>query len=155
MGSAIAHKSGLNDTQEAFVASYAQFGDLALAVAAAGVVPETGRRWLRQPEILFAIHVETVKRLQSSAPIAAQVLEEIFKDASVSARVRVDAAKAVLDRAGYAPPKAAAPAHGRQVTLTEMSIEELRALADTLAEELSSRAKDITPLKEPIDALLD
>lgn len=160
MGSAItSHSSGLSEAQETFVGNYVRFGDLAMAVAAAGVVAETGRRWLCQPEILFAVHIEVAKRLQSSAPIAVRVLEDIFTDRTVSARVRVDAAKAVLDRAGYAPPRASPPAHGPQLTLTEMSIAELRALADTLAEELSSRAKDVTPgepaTKNPIDTLLD
>jgi hypothetical protein len=157
MGSVITKQnSGLNEAQEAFVANYVRLSDLPMAVAAAGVVLETGRRWLRQPEVLLAVHIEVAKRLQASAPIAVRVLEDIFTDTTVSARVRVDAAKAVLDRAGYAPPRAAPPVHGPQLTLTEMSLGELRALAATLEGELSSRAKDVTPAaRHPVDALLD
>ena len=51
------------------------------------------------------MHIEVPRRLQASAPIATTVLNEIAADKTVSARVRVDAAKALLDRSGHVAPK--------------------------------------------------
>lgn len=75
------------------------------------------------------------------APKAIHILNDIMMDKSVAARVRVDAAKAVLDRAGFSA--AATLPLGGGKALNELTLEELQHLVAKLEEERASEAKQI------------
>lgn len=66
------------------------------------------------------------------APKAIKVLSEIMLDEKVAGRVRVDAAKAVLDRAGFS--SAAKPSGPDDRLLSQYTVEELERLVVTLEE---------------------
>jgi hypothetical protein len=80
-----------------------------------------------------------------SAPMALAVIEELSSNENVSAKVRLDASKALLDRAGFVPPRAAANGMEKpEKSLHEMSLDELRARAAWLENEIAGRAKDVS-----------
>ncbi len=64
------------------------------------------------------------------APRAVQVLRDILDDKNVNARVRVDAAKVILDRSGYASAEAAKPPAEKDVA--ELNLAQLQALVAKL-----------------------
>ncbi|HEY5795417.1 MAG TPA: hypothetical protein VIU82_10405 [Bosea sp. (in: a-proteobacteria)] len=66
------------------------------------------------------------------APKAIKVLSEIMLDEKVAGRVRVDAAKAVLDRAGFS--SAAKPSGPDDRLLSQYTVEELEQLVAKLEE---------------------
>jgi hypothetical protein len=102
----------------------------------------------RNPKIQRAIAEGIATRLLTEgAPIAYALLAEVVRDKAVSARVRVDAAKTILDRGGFVPPKAAEPG-GMEKAVTEMSRDELRAFITIAEHKLSSEAVDVTPPAE-------
>jgi hypothetical protein len=84
------------------------------------------------------------------APAAYRLLLKVVNDESVSARVRVDAGKALLDRAGFVPPKASAP-EGLEKAVTAMSRDELKAFVDQAERRLADEAVDVTPAAEAED----
>jgi hypothetical protein len=72
------------------------------------------------------------------APQAVKILNEIMSDDKVNARVRVDAAKALLDRAGYSAAESAAanqPTRRAGKPLEQMSADELAAFIRDKTEE--------------------
>ena len=75
------------------------------------------------------------------APDAIRVLRDLL--GSDSDRVRLDASKALLDRAGLLPSAERRPSSG--ATLSEMPIADLRRIADALEGELSARATPVKP----------
>jgi hypothetical protein len=78
------------------------------------------------------------------APKAVRILDDIMSDDKVTARVRVDAAKALMDRAGYSPAAIdpSARRRGSDASLREMSIDELRAFVTFGKAELEIRAAE-------------
>jgi alkylation response protein AidB-like acyl-CoA dehydrogenase len=89
--------------------------------------------------------------------MALRVVEELARGEAVSMKVRLDAAKTLLDRAGHVPPRAAANDIRKiEMPLNEMSVEELKSLATRLEEELVDRAivvSSVTGL--PVEQLVD
>jgi hypothetical protein len=86
-------------------------------------------------------------RLARGAPLAINTLEHLMTKAQ-SERVRLEASKAWLDRAGLVPP--APPKEDKNMVekpLNELAIEELRALADRLESELAGRATPVESLR--------
>jgi hypothetical protein len=80
------------------------------------------------------------------APLAFAFLNECVIDTAMPARVRVDAAKAILDRSGYvAAPLAADRDPG---DITGMSREELHRFVKEAEAKLASEAKDVSPSSE-------
>jgi short-subunit dehydrogenase involved in D-alanine esterification of teichoic acids len=68
-----------------------------------------------------------VEKLAAMAPAALVVLNDLMDDEDASPKIRLDAAKTILDRAGFVPPKASdAPTVGEK-SLHEMSRDELAA----------------------------
>jgi hypothetical protein len=68
-------------------------------------------------------------------------------------RVRVDAAKTLLDRAGYQAPKQHEV--GKEKAVEEMSTAELHAFIDRTEAELASRATDVSvPVSPTLDSQL-
>jgi len=81
------------------------------------------------------------------APKAFAFLNATVHDTAVPARIRVDAAKIIVDRAGYvaAPPDAARDPKD----LTLMTREELHKFVIDAEAKLASQAKDVTPGESP------
>jgi phage terminase small subunit len=125
----------LTDLQAAFVAAYTSDdgcrGRVKESAIAAGYSPKTareiGRQVLALPHIQAAIF-EANKR-QISGPLATKavhVVYEILHDENAPKKLKLEAAKTVLDRAGFVPPKADEPARSNYIkALTDMSIPEL------------------------------
>lgn len=124
------------ETLAALVTAYAATGDLERAALACGLtvvqasraLREHGARQMMARAIRHELDVVTV-------PEAVAVLRAALRDPQ--ARVRVDAAKTLLDRAGVvAKPEAAAA----ERNLSELSRDDLRALIDQLQAEDAERA---------------
>ena len=78
-----------------------------------------------------------VDQLTAMAPAAVEVLANLMDDENASPKIRLEAAKAILDRAGFVPPKAPeAPAVGEKA-LHEMSRDELAARVHQLQSEIA------------------
>lgn len=137
----------LTDMQSAFVRHLAETGDEGLAASLAGSKrnnpTNTAREMLATPHVLAALQLEVRKRIVSLAPMALGVVETIAKNTQVSAKVRLDAAKILLERAGHVAPK---PAAERQADapLHEMTTDQLRELAGRLEDEIAGRAKPVS-----------
>jgi phage terminase small subunit len=143
----------LNAQQRAFVESFIEHGDARRAATDAGYkgtsIRIADQQLLSTPRIAFAIAVAARSRLARAVPMALNTLTYLAEKA-VSEKVRLDASKAILDRAGLVPP--APPKEDPNMTekpLHEMSTEELRALAAKLEGEISGRAIDVTPAPDP------
>jgi hypothetical protein len=77
------------------------------------------------------------------APACFKFLNDTVHDTAMPARVRVDAAKIIVDRAGYV---AAPPAQDdAPKDLQELSLAELQKLIHDLERERAATAKDVTP----------
>lgn len=104
-------------------------------------------RLLQQPMILATIQIAVARQLSVGAGAAVKVLQDFLVDEKVDKRLRVVCAKTLLDRAGHIAPKAVAPGAAGAVPLNEMSMADLRALADKLEGELATRAKPVSSAK--------
>ena len=130
---------GLDQMTAATVAGY--------AVSSAQQVSQT----LRLPHVRAALNDELARVLQQeAAPLALSVLLKITKDETTGARVRVDAAKILLDRAGFAPRPGGASEVDK--TLSEMSPAELRAFIDKQEQEIAKAEAAIADRLEPVNA---
>lgn len=127
---------GVDPRQAAELAGYAKEGaDL------------EAKRLLRHPAILAAVQIGIARRLATGAPMALSVLQEFAMNQAMHPKIRLDAAKTLLDRAGYISPKAVAASNGASVPLNEMSMADLRTLADKLEGEIAGRAKEVSSAK--------
>lgn len=156
----------LTDQARRFVVLLSEIGDVAKAHELAGLAAEhhlsAGNQLLRRPEVMAALRLEMGRRLAIDATRAAAVVRELTANAAEAAKpgakVRLDAAKTTLDRAGIIPPRAAAAKDGLDVPLNELSAADLRTLADKLEGELAARATPIEPTEpastdQPVDLL--
>lgn len=154
----------LSNQEADLVRNFLSLRDWEAAALAAGYSESTAKRaghWATQrPAILAAIYLETARRLQTAAPGALDTVCKIEKGEIVeNAKVRLDAAKAILDRAGHIAPRARALGDAGEKTLGEMSLDELKATQDRLQSEILARAKPVNapsgPVidNEPIDLL--
>jgi len=136
------------DKQAAFVENIVAGLDKRKAVLAAGYSENSAEsalfQLLRQPLIMAAIQVGIAKRLAMGAPLALNVMLDLVSDPSMHPKLRLDAAKTILDRAGHIAPKAVAANQAGDVPLNEMSMTDLRALADKLEGEIAGRAKAVS-----------
>lgn len=93
-------------------------------------------------KIQSAIAALTAARLQSAAPAALALIEKFVRDDAMAPKIRLDAAKDLLNRAGYLPPRQAdATANGK--SQNEMTSEELRAMIQQHEQVLAERAKPV------------
>jgi hypothetical protein len=99
-------------------------------------------RLMREPKVLGAIHAEARRRLVGLAPLAIDVLEKLARGAT-SEKVKRDAANDILNRAGLVAPRPAADKSPSDAPLHELSVLQLRRLADRLEGELAARAKPV------------
>lgn len=96
---------------------------------------------------MATVQIMLAKRLAMNAPLAMNVLQELVTDKTMHPKLRLDAAKTILDRAGHIAPKAVAQGSKDAKPLNEMSMGELRELADKLEGEISGRAKEVSSAK--------
>ncbi|MGO4677980.1 hypothetical protein AB4Z40_34460 [Bosea sp. 2YAB26] len=75
------------------------------------------------------------------APKAVAILDEIMSDKNVSPKVRADACRAVLDRAGFSATATGKPPVGGGRALNEMSVTELREMLHALEQQRAEEAK--------------
>jgi phage terminase small subunit len=134
--------------QREFIEQVSRGVDPETAALAAGYTSESSKRvtydMLRQPQILAAVQIAVARKLAIAAPIALKVLHDFAGDKTVDPRLRVVCARDILNRAGHIAPKAVAQVSNAAKPLNEMSMTELRELADKLEDELSGRAKDVS-----------
>lgn len=106
---------GLTEMQRAFVVHYTNgegcVGNASEAARRAGysvkTAKEIGRHLVAKPHVREAIEAANREAISGRLSVkASALLERALDDESVPMRVRVDAAKAVLDRGGYAAPSA-------------------------------------------------
>lgn len=127
----IVSTQGLTEMQQNFINSYlVNGGDHVAAAREAGYShpAESGWRLVRQVSVQTAIRKEQILKLGGRlASLAFKELESILTDTrndSKFKRLKLDAAKTVLDRAGHIAPKDAGEAL-RNKELTDMSAQEL------------------------------
>ena len=94
---------GLTEAKATFVEAYVETGDLEAAASICDRSRLTVARWLREPKVQMAIQAEVQQRLAGGAMKALGTLTELANDPNQDAKIRVQAAKDVLDRAGYKP----------------------------------------------------
>ncbi len=127
----------LNDQQQAFVTAFTSdpgaIGNASEAARRAGYSEKSardiGRQLLAKPHVRAA--VEEANRDQISGALASKavaVLEGIIDDETAAPKLRLDAAKTILDRAGYIAPKAPeSPKPESEVdALDAMNLEQLK-----------------------------
>lgn len=93
-------------------------------------------------KVQSAIAALTSARLQSAAPAALALIERFVRDEALAPKIRLDAAKDLLNRGGYLPPRQA-EASGTGKSQNEMSSEELRAFVQQAEQTLAERAQTV------------
>ena len=116
--------------RRAFAQAYAVGGNATQSALQAGVPKPSahsmGYRWLRDPEVVALIREELNAEVRSLGPLAVSVLRELLLCDRTPASTRLQAARDVLDRLGWVPPKRQEMVdEGAGRALVEMSIEEL------------------------------
>lgn len=127
----------LTDQQRAFVHHFTStpgaIGNASAAARMAGYSEkcdaEMGRQLLQKPHVRKAIDEANRRSISGTlATKAVCLLERVIDDEGAPIKVRVEAAKTILDRAGIVPPSVAerTEAQGGKL-LSEMTMEELEA----------------------------
>jgi len=150
----------LTELQEAFVLAFTAdpdaIGNASEAARRAGYSPATarviGQQLLAKPHIRAAIHEANQKLLSGQiATKAVALLEKVIDDASVPIKIRVEAAKTVLDRGGFGA-QGSGRHQGADKHPSEMNEAELaEALKNVLAgmdAKNKARIIDVTPEPE-------
>jgi hypothetical protein len=97
----------------------------------------------QSPAMLAAVHVEIGRRLVAGAPLALKTLQDLCnlqQTDTATLRIKLDAAKTLLDRAGHIAPKARDSGDGATKQTHEMSLDELRDRRAALEREIQARA---------------
>ena len=120
--------------RQAFAKEYAVSGNGTHAAIAAGVPASSAHavayKWLRNPEIIVLIRKEIDSRMRGLAPVAIEVIQAIMIDPKTPANTRLNAARDILDRLGWVPPKKSSISIRDETNdLTKLTIEELTAIA--------------------------
>lgn len=149
-------RNELNERQRAFVSYYVETGDATKSARLAGYSENTiahlGRAILGSPAVVACLHAEVSRALVSDAAMARHVIATLAADTTISPKVRLDAAKTLLDRAGHVAPKARDAQNATDLPLNEMTVDELKTLAATLEAEIAGRAKTVSSADAaPID----
>ena len=94
-----------------FASEFAASGNATRSAMKAGVpsgsAHSMGYRWLRTPEVAAMIREELDANLKTLGPAAVAVLHELLENPETPPQVRLSAARDVLDRLGWVPPKRA------------------------------------------------
>jgi hypothetical protein len=139
------------------VLEYAKGASAAEAARKSGVPIEAFNLYREQDNFSGDLR-KVVKGLVADvySPTAFAFLNEVVIDAAMPARVRVDAAKAILDRSGYTA--APLPAERDPTDITQLTGEEIHALVRSLQAKLDEAegrlakdAKDVTSSGGEVD----
>jgi hypothetical protein len=115
-----------------------------------GVSPAAFELFLRSDEAGQELRQVMAGVLENEyAPNAFRFLHETVNDTAMPARVRVDAAKIIVDRAGYVAGAPSANTFDKEIE--EMGINELTALVADLRSKRAAAAKDITPVEDEVE----
>lgn len=143
----------LSDRVQEFVKHFTETSDCIgkpePAALAAGYSPSCagsmGRQLLKDPRVQAALRDANMALMGGDlTTLSLQRLRQILERDDVHPKVHLDAAKVVLDRAGYVAPKAADPDDGQPKEPSDMSQAELEGFIRQ--KELAlNRMKDITP----------
>lgn len=124
----------------AHVAAGKKVGDAALS---SGYSFSHGFRLVERPDFVPMLRAALQRRLLvDGATVAIQTLIDIAADPETAKSVRVDAAKALVDRAGVVVNKR--ESGQADISLAEMSREQLLKLASFAESELATRAKRVS-----------
>ncbi len=129
--------------REAIISAYVQTGSVPAAAASLGLSNAVVRSTVNTDVGARLVARYVKQNLLNAAPVAVKVLQDILESSNVSPSVRVDAAKALLDRAGFGPVRHVVE-HNDSKTLSEMSIDELKGLLDRTESQLASLATPVS-----------
>jgi hypothetical protein len=103
---------------------------------------------MQSPQILAMVQIYAARELSLGAPGAIRLLRRMVdEEGKWDAKVRLAAANSILNRAGHIAPKATDAARAGETPLNEMSMPQLRELADKLEGEIAGRAKEVSSAK--------
>lgn len=119
--------------RRAFAEAYAQSGNATQAALLAGVpqgsAHSMGYRWLRNSDVVALVRQALDDRLKSLGPPAIQTIHNILLSDQVAPQTRLQAARDVLDRLGWVPPKRGEITSGRaEEQLEHLTREELERI---------------------------
>jgi len=123
---------GLRPAQEEFLKRYLGTGDIEEAAAWAERKPSTCRQWLKEPKFQQALQRELTQRLNGGAMGALETLISLSRHAGDD-KVRLNAARDLLDRAGYKPEHLHTSADKR---MENASVEDMMGRIQELQKEL-------------------
>ncbi len=119
---------GLTEQQRAIVQAFSEAGTVTEAAKLVGCSAKTASSTLRLEHVQAALRGECQVMLKQSVPLALGVLLGIVKHGELAyTRLGLDAAKALLDRAGVVPQKAGEGRQGDKRDLSDLSPAELAA----------------------------
>lgn len=87
--------------------------------------------------------------------MAMKVISDLAGNPNTPEKLRLEASKAILDRAGHIAPRARSLNDAGQKTLGEMSLDELKATQERLNSELAARAKPVNAQPVTLDSSQD
>lgn len=160
----------LTDMQAAFVVAFTTvpnaIGNAAASARLAGYsensAKELGRRLVDLPHVQAAIREANQQQISGQmATKAIALLGRVIEDESVPMKTRVDAARTILDRAGYSALPPAAPKRLTDKTMSEMTADELRETMRLARAEMDKAAQGAIVIEqtacvaEPLPPLAD
>lgn len=120
--------------RQAFADAYARCGNATRPARSAGVPASSahsmGYKWLRDVAVTEMVRAALNDQLKSLGPCAVAVIKDLMLSGSTPASVRLQAARDILDRLGWVPPKRPDPVQEpKERDLVELSRYELETLA--------------------------
>ncbi|GHF13856.1 hypothetical protein GCM10017044_04930 [Kordiimonas sediminis] len=120
------------DKRHIFAREYARSNNATDAARKAGVPAASAHtvayKWLRNPQIVNLIKKEIDLALRDLGPAAVSVIRDLMTDPDTPPRTRLAAAKDIMDRLGWIPPKRTDVSFSSQVrditTMTRAELEE-------------------------------
>lgn len=118
--------------REAFARVYAECGNASRAARQAGVPEQSahsmGYRWLRDERVVELVREAMNDRLKALGPLAIGVMRDIMLSDQVSPQTRLHAARDILDRLGWVPPRRVIQEESAGKSIQEMTRAELEYL---------------------------
>ena len=118
---------GLTAQQQALVDAFMACGQVTEAGRIAGVDSSTASTTLRLAHVRAAIFGAGQHAMAEMVPLALGVIRKIMNDPEAPGRLKLDAAKTMLDRVGLGPVKAGEGRQGDKRDLSDLSPAELAA----------------------------
>jgi hypothetical protein len=127
----------LTPKQQSLINNLVSGMSIKAAMSAAGYSETSRLSRIFTPAMQAHLRQLMVEKLAAMAPAALVVLNDLMDDEDASPKIRLDAAKTILDRAGFVPPKASdAPTVGEKA-LHEMSRDDLAERVHQLQSEIA------------------